>query len=773
MVSQGMLVKQFSLATIVLLLFLAAATARQRPVWTQRCGDVDVPFPFEMDNKTCLDDKFLITCNTSLNRTKAFLGKGNVEVTNISLDDGELSVMQFIAKDCYNQSGNQTVRNRPSIAFPKNTISSTKNKFFAIGCDTYALVRAVEGEEGYGCISFCGNKTTSFVSESCSGCGCCKTTIAKGRKNLSVVVGSFDNYSEILESNPCRYAFVADETKFKLKFPANTSFKELESIEELPMVINWAIGNESVRCDDAKKRDKYACKNNSECVDVDDGSGGYRCRCLDGFKGNPYYQDGCGDIDECNSTTSNPCGKNTICKNSPGKFTCNCLKGFSKVNETHCSKVISSRRTIVILCVSLCVKHSISGCYFTNMLGNEKKKAVCIKLLICFSLIYWGMKKRKAIKLKLKFFERNGGLMLQQQLSSTASLEATQIFSADELKRATNNYHENRIVGQGGYGIVYKGILPTNKVVAIKKSKFGAQKVNEQFINEVVLLLQINHRNVVKLLGCCLETEVPLLVYEFISNGTLSEHIHNKDDQGRSPLSWEMRLKIANETAGALAYLHSATSTPIIHRDVKTGNILLDEKFTAKISDFGASRLMPPDQNKLSTAVQGTFGYLDPEYMQSSQLTEKSDVYSFGVVLAELLTGKKVLSFERPEEERNLAMLFVSAMKDNRLLQIIDNDLVFEGNVETLKCVANLTERCLPVKSEERPTMKGVEMELEGLLRTMQMHQSDNVLDLCVEKLPQTLLILMLVVDQYPKVDDVLASSIFYGFLVFISNFGR
>ncbi|KAF3450481.1 hypothetical protein FNV43_RR06564 [Rhamnella rubrinervis] len=626
MVSQGMLVKQFSLATIVLLLFLAAATARQRPVWTQRCGDVDVPFPFEMDNKTCLDDKFLITCNTSLNRTKAFLGK-------------------FIAKDCYNQSGNQTVRNRPSIAFPKNTISSTKNKFFAIGCDTYALVRAVEGEEGYGCISFCGNKTTSFVSESCSGCG---------------------------------YAFVADETKFKLKFPANTSFKELESIEELPMVINWAIGNESVRCDDAKKRDKYACKNNSECVDVDDGSGGYRCRCLDGFKGNPYYQDGCGDIDECNSTTSNPCGKNTICKNSPGKFTCNCLKGFSKVNETHCSKVISSRRTIVILCVSLCVKHSISGCYFTNMLGNEKKK--------------------------------------------------------DELKRATNNYHENRIVGQGGYGIVYKGILPTNKVVAIKKSKFGAQKVNEQFINEVVLLLQINHRNVVKLLGCCLETEVPLLVYEFISNGTLSEHIHNKDDQGRSPLSWEMRLKIANETAGALAYLHSATSTPIIHRDVKTGNILLDEKFTAKISDFGASRLMPPDQNKLSTAVQGTFGYLDPEYMQSSQLTEKSDVYSFGVVLAELLTGKKVLSFERPEEERNLAMLFVSAMKDNRLLQIIDDDLVFEGNVETLKCVANLTERCLRVKSEERPTMKGVEMELEGLLRTMQMHQSDNVLDLCVEK---------------------------------------
>ncbi|KAJ6337331.1 hypothetical protein OIU76_007082 [Salix suchowensis] len=213
--------------------------------------------------------------------------------------------------------------------------------------------------------------------------------------------------------------------------------------------------------------------------------------------------------------------------------------------------------------------------------------------------------------------------------------------------------------------------------------------------------------------GCCLETEVPLLVYECISNGTLSSYIHDRSKA--ATFTWETRLRIAADTAGVLSYLHSAASMPIIHRDVKSNNILLDENHTAKVSDFGSSRLVPLDQAQISTMVQGTLGYLDPEYLLTSQLTEKSDVYSFGVVLVELLTGKRPLCFDGPEEERSLAMLFLSALKEDRLFQILEDCIAKEGNVEQVDKVARLVKTCLRVKGEERPTMKEVAMELERL----------------------------------------------------------
>ena len=172
--------------------------------------------------------------------------------------------------------------------------------------------------------------------------------------------------------------------------------------------------------------------------------------------------------------------------------------------------------------------------------------------------------------------------------------------------------------------------------------------------------------------------------------------------------------------------MHFAAFPPIIHRDVKSSNILIDNTHTAKVSDFGASRLVPLDQTQLATMVQGTLGYLDPEYMQTSQLTEKSDVYSYGVVLVELLTGKKALSFDRPEEERSLAIYFLSFSKGNRLFDVLEKHIAKEENVEQLKEVANLAEMCLRLKGEDRPTMKEVASKLEDL-RKMEKHSRENV----------------------------------------------
>ncbi|GLT38234.1 hypothetical protein SLA2020_124950 [Shorea laevis] len=314
----------------------------------------------------------------------------------------------------------------------------------------------------------------------------------------------------------------------------------------------------------------------------------------------------------------------------------------------------------------------------------------------------------------MQFFKQNGGLLLQQQLSSTeGNIERTKIFNIKELERATDYFNRNRILGQGGQGTVYKGMLVDGRIVAVKKSKVLDKEKVKEFINEVVILSQINHRNIVKLLGCCLETEVPLLVYEFIPNGTLFQYIHDENED--FPLTWERRLTIAAEVAAALSYLHSAASIPIYHRDVKSSNILLDEKYKAKVSDFGASRSIAIDQTHLTTNVQGTFGYLDPEYYQSSQFTEKSDVYSFGVVLVELLTGEKPISLARVEGERSLVSHFIHSMEENNLFSILDAQVRESSAHEEITKVAKLAHRCLSLNGKKRPKMIEVAVELEQI----------------------------------------------------------
>ncbi|KNA03953.1 hypothetical protein SOVF_204270 [Spinacia oleracea] len=319
--------------------------------------------------------------------------------------------------------------------------------------------------------------------------------------------------------------------------------------------------------------------------------------------------------------------------------------------------------------------------------------------------------------MKETFFVENGGHILHKKLSErdVSVGNTVKMFAVEELKKATDNYSENSIIGRGGFGMVYKGLLPNNQVVAIKRSVKVDPGQVDQFINEIVALSQINNKNVVKLLGCCLETEVPLLVYEFISNGTLHDHLHR--DEKLHVFSWDIRLRIAAEVAEVLAYLHTTISIPIIHRDIKSANILLDDKYIAKVADFGASKLVPVDEEQLGTMVQGTCGYLDPEYMQTGELTDKSDVYSFGVVLVELLTSEKAISYAKPENERNLAACFLRKLKETRLFEILDDKVVNDRAIGQLMQVVYLAKRCLELKGEDRPTMKEVAREIDRIDR--------------------------------------------------------
>jgi serine/threonine protein kinase len=336
---------------------------------------------------------------------------------------------------------------------------------------------------------------------------------------------------------------------------------------------------------------------------------------------------------------------------------------------------------------------------------------ILIMVLPAILVVRKTKKFMEAKDLKKKFFKQNRGQLLQQLVSQRTDVAERMIITLVELEKATNNFDKTHELGGGGHGIVYKGILSDLHVVAIKKSKIVIQQEIDEFINEVVILSQINHKNIVKLLGCCLEVKVPLLVYEFISNGTLHDHLHAS---GQIALSWDKRLRIGTDTAKALAYLHSATSIPVIHRDIKSTNILLDATLTAKVSDFGASRYIQIDKTGVTTKVQGTIGYLDPMYYQTGRLTEKSDVYSFGVVLIELLTRKKPFLYLSSEGDMGLVEHFVTLIAEGNLVAILDPQVVQEGGGE-IREVATIAASCIKSRGEDRPTMRQVEMALEGI----------------------------------------------------------
>ncbi|GAB2282541.1 hypothetical protein Dimus_017082 [Dionaea muscipula] len=287
------------------------------------------------------------------------------------------------------------------------------------------------------------------------------------------------------------------------------------------------------------------------------------------------------------------------------------------------------------------------------------------------------------------------------------------LYPYKEIERATNGFSEKQQLGTGAYGTVFAGILHNDMCVAIKKIKHRDDESIEQVMNEIKLLSSVSHPNLVRLLGCCVENGEQILVYEYMHNGTLAQHLQRERGNG---LPWTVRLTIAAETAKAIAYLHTAMNPPIYHRDIKSSNILLDTNYQSKVADFGLSRVGMMETSHISTAPQGTPGYVDPEYHQNFYLSDKSDVYSFGVVLVEIITALKVVDFTRPQSEVNLAALAIDRIGKGRVDEIIDPFLDPNRDAWTLTSihkVAELAFRCLAYHRDMRPSMTEVADELE------------------------------------------------------------
>ncbi|XP_062154482.1 wall-associated receptor kinase-like 14 isoform X2 [Alnus glutinosa] len=405
------------------------------------------------------------------------------------------------------------------------------------------------------------------------------------------------------------------------------------------------------------------CSDDSECVKVtkSDGKQGFRCHCNSGYRGDGFKgsgAEGCRKVPHCNPSRylSGKCGGPT---------------------------------RVVVLIGGIVAGASVMAGLFL-ICSYVRRRSSCLK----------------------------SQMSAKRLLYDAAGTSSVPLYPYREIERATNCFSEKQMLGTGAFGTVYAGKFQNDEWVAVKKIKYRDTNSIDQVLNEIKLLSSVSHPNLVRLLGCCIEEGEQILVYEYMPNGTLSQHLQRERSNG---LPWTIRLTIASETANAIAYLHSAMNPPIYHRDIKSSNILLDHSFKSKVADFGLSRLGLTESSHISTAPQGTPGYVDPQYHQNFHLSDKSDVYSFGVVLVEIITALKVVDFTRPHSEVNLAALAIDRIGRGCIDDIVDPFLEPNRDAWTLYSVHKIAElafRCLAFHSDMRPSMMEVAEELEHIRRS-------------------------------------------------------
>ncbi|XVF61925.1 hypothetical protein PTKIN_Ptkin08bG0174200 [Pterospermum kingtungense] len=400
------------------------------------------------------------------------------------------------------------------------------------------------------------------------------------------------------------------------------------------------------------------CDRNANCLEVKNGNNsrlGYTCHCREGFGGDGFKEGGgCRRVSKCNASR-----------------------------------------------------------YMSGKCGGTTRVGVLVGGLIAGALLMGGVA-LLCCCLRRRSNSVNKQTSAKRLLYEAAGNSSVPFYAYREIERATNGFSEKQRLGTGAYGTVYSGKLHNDYWVAIKRFRYRDPDSIDQVMNEIKLLSSVSHPNLVRLLGCCIEEGEPILVYEFMPDGTLSQHLQRERGEG---LPWTVRLNIAAETAKAIAYLHSV-NPPIFHRDIKSSNILLGYNYRSKVADFGLSRLGMTESSHISTAPQGTPGYLDPQYHQYFHLSDKSDVYSFGVVLVEIITALKVVDFSRSHSEVNLAALANDRIGRGCVDQIIDPYLEPHRDAWTLSSIHNVAElafRCLAFHRDMRPTMTEVAEELEQI----------------------------------------------------------
>ncbi|CAM0901429.1 unnamed protein product [Alopecurus aequalis] len=728
------------LLLLLLSLFILAAAAQQqqwppiaRPGCRDKCGNISIPYPFGIGAGCFIASQFEVFCNDTSSPPRAFLVatygtyQKNVEATlsadtkypfvfdayntsvvrptsielmDISVATGEVWAYGAVSSYCAKSgSTDRVVKLQQTCVSPSKTLwpfhlSMKRNSLIGVGVSVEARLATTLYLDFPSFDSWLYTTCTSSVGSfgaplngSCTGYGCCQVPFAGSSSDIAVPIFavSFQPVNRT-QSATCSYGMVVENSFYDFSSADMYGDEVLSKKFQrgVPFIIDFAVmaydgygGNGSCLGQGQQAPPGYACaSSNSFCTNASTSAAySYRCSCMENYEGNPYVTDGCQDIDECKNPDLYPCHGH--CKNRHGGYDCTCKRGWKGDAKAGTCKEIFPLIAKVIV-----------------------GAGVFIGLIVGTFLIILFKERRKMSD----FYKKNGGPILEKA-------KLIKLFRKNELKQILI---DSNIIGQGFFGEVYKGRLD-NEQVAIKKPKNVGVLEHEQFANEVIIQSQVSHKNIVRLTGCCLEVDTPMLVYEFIPKGSLHDVLHDNKNNNKVALSLDLRLSIAAQSADGLAYMHSKTNTEILHGDVKPANILLDDNFVPKIADFGLSRLIVRDA-KHTDFVIGDINYMDPVYQKEGLLTGKSDVYSFGLVILELISRRKAVH----SETNNLLNSFREAHEQEKKgTELFDEEIAAE-DLEVLNSVRELAMECLRLEVDQRPTMTEVAERLFLMSRSRQ-----------------------------------------------------